>query len=219
MLLNHAAVERLAETIKGLEGRDGKPLAGRLHHLRTLKFPSERTKGRGSKTSMSVEDGLKVLYAIEMMDAGIPPAQAVAILRSHWDLVSRLIAHAWARRTAPAKGRRAERRHLIIAPAVLARDTEGENGANELVGALTTAELGDALESGHKHVLVLDVEGFAARLAQSIEPARAGTAKELEEEMKLLATEAFQTRNQELWRLDDNTGDAKKSERAKQAAS
>ena len=80
----YATVEALAADMHGI-GADGlTALRARLHSLRRLDFPNGVSGRSGRHFDYGLADVLGVLCALELAEAYVPPAAAVAIVREGW---------------------------------------------------------------------------------------------------------------------------------------
>ena len=89
----YSTVEAVAADLHGI-GEDGlAALRARLHSLRRLDFPNGVSGSSGRHFAYGLADLLAVLAALELAEAYLPPAAAVAIVREGWPEIARCALH------------------------------------------------------------------------------------------------------------------------------
>lgn len=74
---------------------DNAALTARFKYMQRLGFPEGVNSGRGVRSIYGLEEVLKVLLAIELLEAGATPTRVVRTVRTSWAEMRRAFAVAW----------------------------------------------------------------------------------------------------------------------------
>ena len=205
--VNIATLERAAERLGNAKGE--RPLLGRLRYLRGMNFPSPVEKGRGTKAILGLDETMQMLFAFEMMNAGVSPTRTVRILRTDWATVKSAIAYGWARANALGSTSRPHR-WLTIRPSIL-NEIGGEDRADEplheIIGVMTHDDISADLERGAapRRLLMIDTQAFVVALAELADPVLGIPPPEFAEEMRLLCETMFKSKVPADWDIAAKT--------------
>lgn len=193
-IFNIATVERAAQQMANAVGE--RPLLGRLKYLRNMNFPLPASKGRGSKANLGIDDFLQILFALELINAGMSPTRAIRVMRTDWKTVKRAIAYGWSR-ASDLGDSTLPHRYLVLAPCVLSElgnDDRAEEPLHEIVGILSRDELSEQEDAGTapRRILLINTQAFAKSLMGLDESMIGASKSELFNEIQKFSKEADQ---------------------------
>lgn len=81
MEFSYAQIERLVAAMHGILPARRSALEGRLKHFKRLGFPSGVNTGRGIAAKYNISAVLRLVVAFELLQLGIMPEKAVALIR------------------------------------------------------------------------------------------------------------------------------------------
>lgn len=148
-------------------------VAPRLKYLQRRRFPDGANPGAGGKVNYTLEQTLQVVIAFELLDGGVTPMAAAAIVRAGWEDSRAALIEAWWCRRVP--GAFADR-PMIVFEGLIDQDGVVFGGHSCFRRAATFAsEMGDGFWP--KRALVLDPVKIVIDLARLL-PVVAGVGED-----------------------------------------
>ena len=196
MLLHFAAIAEVLMRMHGIPSELKDATKSRLKYFQNRHFPLPSS--RQGKARIGMDDAMKLVFAFELLQAGMGPLRALRLTATDWPMIREAIAAAWWR----SHGGGGEPFDLAIAPNALAemnaKDEPLDTPLTETLGSLRrTARPRDATG---RTLLIVDVGAMALTFGEKVTTPKLAKPGEFDRAMLEYCADTFGSENPATWR-------------------
>lgn len=199
MLMHFAAVANAVLKMYGLGPQHKNAVKQRMNAFLRLKFPLPSRSRR--KAELGMDEALKIVFAFQLIDAGMSQARAVRLASTDWPIIRDGIAEGWSWLDARAD-ERGDERWLAIAPQALTEtgmtEIKSEAPLSETIAMLPLAERRKPNKFS-RAMLSIDVGAMVVAFGAGLAEAKVTSEDDFNRAMRLFCTDTFGSDDASTW--------------------